>query len=111
MSRAICNACEVSSGIQNKEIVCKECNKTISNVLNYIKNMTGLSLVLCNYFVGIRTNTNGYYINIVLEKPIHESKEVLKLESLVNNSNVITKVSPNGDNRLAIFFNESELLK
>lgn len=75
----------------------------IESTLILIKELTGLSLTLCDYFKGIKKNANGEkYFNIELKERISESKEYTKLLRVAERYNVI-KVAPNGLSRVAIF--------
>ena len=71
----------------------------IQETLMLIKNHTGLSLQLCDYFTGLQT---GNYFNVILKDPIYESSEHNTLERFADKYGLI-KVEPNGYKRLAIF--------
>jgi hypothetical protein len=86
-----------------------ETTNSIDNTLQQIKEQTGMSLTLCDYFTGIKTGVDKKeYFNVLLSEPIYaymgiECNEYGKLKGLVK-SGVISDVAPNGVKRVAIYF-------
>ena len=74
----------------------------IENFLKYIKLQTGLNLLPCDYFTGIRFHKGEKYFNILLKERISESQEFLTLEKFCNTYKTF-RMEPNGLNRIAIF--------
>lgn len=54
--------------------------KLIENSLKHIKEQTGLSLCLCNYFTGLRNHNGRRLFNVVLKDKVCESLEYEILE-------------------------------
>jgi uncharacterized protein YebE (UPF0316 family) len=76
----------------------------IYNVLDLIKEQTGLELELCDYFTGIREHNGRKYFNVILSQRTSESKEYDKLKRFADQYKIIS-VEPNGLRRVSIFLN------
>ena len=77
----------------------------MKEVLNLIKEQTGLSLDLCDYFTGIYEIKGRKYFNIVLNEKIGESKDFDILQRFADKYNKI-QIQPNGVRRVAIYSND-----
>ena len=76
--------------------------EAIQETLENIKELTGLSLTLCDYFTGLRTSGGKKYFNVILPTRTSEAVEYTKLLQFSRKYGSIS-VEPNGVNRLAIF--------
>lgn len=76
--------------------------KFIENSLKHIKDQTGLSLCLCNYFTGLRNHNGRRYFNVVLKDKVCESLEYEILERFSRKYKTI-EVEQSGLKRVAIF--------
>lgn len=74
----------------------------IQQTLNEIEIVTGLKLILCKYFSGIRNQNGKNYFNVIIKTKYWISQEVDILERYSNKYKKIT-IEPNGDKRIAIF--------
>lgn len=81
-----------------------EIHPLIVETLATIRNQIGLELALCDHFTGVRHHNGRKFFNVILDKRTGRSREFLKLERLVNTSNIISLVEPNGLKRVAIYF-------
>lgn len=72
----------------------------IDQTLKLIKEQTGLNLILCDYFTGIKEHK---YFNVILNQRISESKEYDLLKRFADKYKLIS-VEPNGLKRIAIYF-------
>ena len=77
-------------------------NQIITDKLKAIKLYTGLELIPCDYFTGIRECNGLKYFNVILNERVSESLVYVKLLRL-NNTSLLLKVEPNGLKRVAIF--------
>lgn len=75
----------------------------INQMLDLIKEQTGLKLKLCDFFTGKNQLDGRQYFNVILKKRTSESEEYIKLLAFSKKYKTI-KVEPNGLNRVAIFF-------
>ena len=76
-------------------------NKT--EVLEYIKKQTGLTLELCDYFTETKDFNGNPYFNVLLSGRLSEyTVEMAKLERLAARSSVVHDIQPNGVCRVAI---------
>ena len=76
----------------------------ILETLKLIKEKTGLDLMLCDYFTGLKKSGDRNYFNIILSERTSESLEFTKLKVFTNKLSLIS-VEPNGLKRVAIFIN------
>ena len=76
--------------------------EAIQETLENIKELTGLSLILCDYFTGIRASGGKKYFNVILPTRTSEAVEYTKLLQISRKYGTIA-VEPNGVSRLAIF--------
>ena len=79
--------------------------KELEMKLESIKALTGIELVLCKHFEGIRTlaSTGERYFNIVTKERVSYSlREVNRLHVLIEYG-IIKRFEPNGVNRVALF--------
>jgi hypothetical protein len=74
----------------------------IQETLELIKEQTGLTLNLCDYFTGLKTHKGKKYFTITLSQSVSESTEFPILQRFANKYKIIS-VEPNGLNRVAIF--------
>lgn len=74
----------------------------IAETLKTIEEQTGLKLTLCDYFTGLKEVDHKKYFNVLLNKPISESREYDILLNFAKKYNTI-EILPNGYKRLAIF--------
>ena len=74
----------------------------IQQTLNEIERVTGLKLILCKDFIGIRNQNGKNYFNVIIKTKYWISQEVDILERYSNKYKKIT-IEPNGDKRIAIF--------
>ena len=70
--------------------------------LNEIKEFTGVSLVMCSDFPGIRIMNERKYFNVHTETPVFTSKTYDMLIRL-KEKGIVKNVEPNGYKRIAIF--------
>ena len=77
---------------------------SISDILDLIKEQTGLELELCDYFTGIKEHNGRKYFNVILSQRTSESKEYDKLKRFADKYKLIL-VEPNGLKRVAVFQN------
>ena len=82
----------------------------IQKTLENIKELTGLSLTLCDYFTGLRTSGDKKYFNVILPTRTSEAVEYTRLLQISKGYGTIA-VEPNGVNRLAIFILNYEKLE
>lgn len=75
----------------------------IAEKIEEIKIQIGIELMLCDYFTGIRKHNGKEYFNVILKRQVWMSEEYPKLLNLCEKG-VISRVEPNGVNRLSIFF-------
>lgn len=87
---------------QNKQLKIMIMKILIINKVQEIKEFTGLQLTPCNYFNGLLELNGVKYFNVIIETRISESNIYDKLINIIP-FNIISKVEPNGANRLAIF--------
>lgn len=78
--------------------------KTIDKTLKYILEQTGLNLLPCEYFKGIKDLAGKKYFNVVLNERTSESKDFDILEKFSNKYKTII-IEPNGLKRVAVFLN------
>ena len=71
-------------------------------VLKYIKEQTGMTLALCDYFTEIGDFNGNPYFNVLLDDKTCESLQMSKLERLQSESSIIADIQPNGVTRVAI---------
>ena len=76
----------------------------IPEILELIKDQTGLQLELCDYFTGIKNHNGRKYFNVILSQRTSESKEYNILKRFADKYKLIS-VEPNGLRRVAIFPN------
>lgn len=76
----------------------------ILETLELIKKQTGLDLILCDYFTGLKKLGDRNYFNVILSEKTSESLEFTKLKVFANKLNLIS-IEPNGLKRVAIFIN------
>lgn len=76
---------------------------TVEQVCQYIKTQSGITVVPCEHFTGFRTHQGVKFVNVIAEKRVSESRDFDVLASFAMKSKVISRVEPNGVNRLAIF--------
>ena len=74
----------------------------INATLNAIKENTGLTLKLDNYFTGLRICPTGTYFNVELSERLYLSKEYVILQRFANKYKTI-RLEPCGYKRLSIF--------
>jgi hypothetical protein len=74
----------------------------IQETLNEIERITGLKLILCEDFAGIRNHNGRNYFNISLKTQYWISQEINVLERYSEKYKKIT-IEPNGEKRIAIF--------
>ena len=74
----------------------------IQQTLNEIERITGLKLILCEDFAGIKNHNGRNYFNVILKTKYWISQEVDVLERYSNKYKKIT-IEPNGEKRIAIF--------
>jgi len=79
---------------------------TIGKVLTHIEDQTGLGLAACDHFNAVYDHRGAKYFNVSLPSRVSESLAYSQLERLAYYSPIVTKVEPNGINRLAVYFNE-----
>lgn len=77
---------------------------SISDILDLIKEQTGLELELCDYFTGIKEHNGRKYFNVILSQRTSESKEYDKLKRFADKYKLIL-VEPNGLKRAAVLQN------
>lgn len=82
-------------------------NNIINETLLLIKEQTGLSLKLCDYFTGIRTFKGRKYFNVLLDDRLSNSNEYLILERFAKKYGLIS-LEANGVKRVAIIINNKE---
>lgn len=75
----------------------------IQKVLVMIKEQSGMDLILCDHFAGVRGGNRNEYFNVILKDSLWKSLEYAKLTRLVNKG-ILFKIKPNGVNRVAIYF-------
>jgi len=87
--------------------VFKELNliKMIDLTLKYIEEQTGLKLLPCDYFIGMKELAGEPYFNVVLNEQTSESKDFDKLKRFAEKYKTI-RIEPNGVKRVAIFIKE-----
>lgn len=73
----------------------------IQTVLNKIKEQ-GLSLTLCDYFVGVNNFLDKKYFNVELDKYLYD-QHYRTLEGFIKYG-IIKGIEPNGVTRVAIYF-------
>lgn len=76
---------------------------TIEKMLCEIKELTGLSLVTCDYFTGLKNHNGKQYFNIMIDSPVYISKEYDALSSISRKYKKFS-VEPCGHKRLSIIF-------
>ena len=76
--------------------------EVIQEILENIKELTGLALTMCDYFTGLRTSGDQKYFNVILPTRTSEAFEYTKLLQFSRKYGTIA-VEPNGVSRLAIF--------
>ena len=76
----------------------------IPEILELIKEQTGLKLELCDYFTGIKEHNGRKYFNVILLQRTSESKEYDRLKRFADKYKLIS-VEPNGLKRVAVFQN------
>lgn len=79
--------------------------KELEEKLEVIKALTGIELVLCEHFEGIRAlaSTGERYFNIITNERVSYSlREVNRLQILIKYG-IIKRFEPNGVNRVALF--------
>ena len=79
----------------SKKELMEKANKKIKEILKY----SGLKLNQCKCF-----DLKDKYFNIYLNQDVWESPIYTELIRIANTTNIISKVEPNGVNRLAIFY-------
>lgn len=73
----------------------------IKTVLNKIKEQ-GLSLTLCDYFIGVNKYLGKKYFNVELDKTLYD-QHYSTLEGFIKYG-IIKGIEPNGVTRVAIYF-------
>ena len=94
--------------LENKHSFCQTpviSRFSIPEILELIKEQTGLELELCDYFTGVKKHKGRKYFNVILSQRTSESKEYEELERFADKYKLIS-VEPNGVNRVAIFQND-----
>ena len=79
--------------------------KELEMKLESIKALTGIELVLCEHFGGMRAlaSTGERYFNIITNERVSYSlREVNRLQILIKYG-IIKRFEPNGVNRVALF--------
>lgn len=76
---------------------------TVEKLQTYFQEQIGLTLEPCDYFSGAQIHKGETYFNFLVKDRYAESQEVLRLERLAQSSSVISRIEPNGLNRVAIF--------
>ena len=77
---------------------------SIPEILELIKEQTGLKLELCDYFTGIKEHNSRKYFNVILSQRTSESKDYDTLKKFAYKYKLIS-VEPNGLKRVAVFQN------
>lgn len=75
----------------------------ISQVLQHIKEQTGLALPEDSYFSGVKAHRGTRYFCIETSDKVCESRVLDKLERLAGYSTLIERVEPSGVKRIAVF--------
>lgn len=72
--------------------------------LKQIEAVSGLNLVLCSHFTGVRFYKGMPYVNIELSCPYSSSGDVTKLKRLAHKyPTLLRNIEPNGYKRAALF--------
>lgn len=75
------------------------------DTLIFIKEHTGVSLDLCDHFVGVRDFRGRKYFNaVLLDQRVSESQDFVKLQKFASKYKLIN-FEPAGFKRIAIFIN------
>lgn len=83
----------------------QELKKDLSNLKEYLKEMVGIDIELCDHFTGIRKNNNSNYINIIFKDILPESKDYDLLENYLKTYRKdFNHIEPNGVRRASLFF-------
>lgn len=82
-------------------------DKIIKAVVDHVKSQIGVDLIIDDYFSGVRECKGEKYFNIELGDPFFISEDVEKLSRISGDDRIIESVQPNGNKRLAIFFNKN----
>lgn len=77
---------------------------SVQELINYIQEQTGIALAECDCFSGLRVfNGKEHFYNLILNDRYSESQEAIALERLARKSSLISRVEPNGLERVAVF--------
>lgn len=76
---------------------------TVEKLQSHIQEQIGLTLEPCDYFTGAQTHNGETYFNFLVNDRYAESQDVLRLERLAKISSIISRIEPNGLNRVAVF--------
>ena len=74
----------------------------LEKLQTYVKEQTGIVLEPCDYFSGEQTMGNEIYYNFILKNRVWDSQEFFSLNRLAQNSSLISRIEPNGVERIAI---------
>lgn len=78
-------------------------NDIINSTLLFIKEHTGLALLLDERFCGLQYHNKRVFFNVEIEEPCFESAEFERLLKISGSYRVVKSVEPNGYKRLAVF--------
>lgn len=101
---------EYKKGGQIKKTVETD-DKIISKKIEEIEKQIGIKLKPDTHFSGIKKHKGEFYFVVVTNDRVSESKAYDALLRLASKKNIITKVEPNGVNRLAIYFDKKKYQK
>lgn len=75
----------------------------IDEVMQQIKDHTGLNIILCDHFTGIRNYATREGFNVILNEDICASREYGVLERLTK-TGIISGIESNGVRRVVLYF-------